>query len=643
MSGSKQSKDWTDFLGTSEMPADEMTFTDGSNYGLDGFQFDTPENEGVLDAARLPEISGLSGLPDGFVQAAVPGLDINEVVDDPDSGFNLREMLSAEEGGPLLSEGQQKEASLADLDWLDPTQSQDPDRLPKDLVPDKPPLNSVPELEEAWGANRRTDGLHLVPNKDLEAVRYEESLQAGPHSELPGNKAAEAFRRAVRLAHYGVPMQDIKRDLVAQLGHGASRLRKAVAQLESEWGLLGKVFVRASAFPGLRNGKWAKELKRTARTARYVVTNDEAVAVKLSKEMVAEVPWKEALAYYRPRLKAAGFKVAAKGNSRVVLQRALVGGVRFQRPAPAPKPEGVVLAKAPDVPSSDKPIQSSEQQAVARKMKAALSRVARWVKAGKLSQVDAMRLFEQSKTGGVSPEGLLKTAADLATTAPEASTYEGTGTQVTRQAQDSNRNWLPLDTEMQRVVAAASSSGVRAGEVLGLLRWARMQMSEGLAGKELDALLGARFSQPLLAASAELLGEAREAHEGLAGRLYVDAAAYASSAGTSGCEKGALRHRANALKHILAMERCAACTSNSDGMCQKYNKRLADAAPVDNPKAFQKEALKLADAPDSAQTAALFDPSEYQLDSDPLSTVELDPDLPAQTLAEVLFGEGPEL
>jgi len=731
--------EWTDCLGTSELPDDDMTFTDGSNYGLDGFQFDSPEDAGVLDGARLPEVSGLSGLPDGFVQAAVPGLDLNELTDDPDNGIVLDDMLSHEEGGPLLTEDQMKEASLADLDWRDPTQPQDPARLPKNLVPSEPPLNSVPELEEAWGANRRTDGIHLLPNKDLEAVRYEESIKEqqreGPHTDLPGNKMSSevvkgAFLRAVRLAHYGTPIADIKRDLVAQLGHEAKRLRKHVAMLEGEVGLLGKVFVRASAFPGLKNGKWAKELKRVARTARYVVTDDEAVASKLSKEMVAEVPWGEALAHYAPRLKAAGFKVASSGDPKKVLQRSLLAGPQVEAPAPTVKPEGVVMAKTPEVVDDGKPIQSSEKQAAQRKMRAALSRVAGWVKNEKLSREDALRLHGHTKTGTVTPEGLLKAATDLMTASGEVPVYEGTGNQVSEAAQLAREKvWAsldeqqakleagqllrakdelnaavkagqltqkealkvmelaptagklraltaaaiqaagekrqpelevvlaadyegtpqeaaplrfasvaPLDSEMQRVMKAASDGGVKAGEILGMLRWARMQMSEGLAGKELDVLLAARFSRPLIKAAAELVTEARQAHEGLAGRLYVDAAAYASTSGTTGCEKGAMKHRANALKYVLSMERCATCTANVGGACQKYNKKLAEEAPVDNAKDFQKEALRLADAPDADQTAALFDTSEYQLNTDPLTTIELDPDLPAQTLSDVLFG-----
>lgn len=49
----------------SSLPADDFTMTDGYNYGLDGFQFDTDYGSGVVDGARLPEVQGLAGLPDG--------------------------------------------------------------------------------------------------------------------------------------------------------------------------------------------------------------------------------------------------------------------------------------------------------------------------------------------------------------------------------------------------------------------------------------------------------------------------------------------------------------------------------------------------------------------------------------------------
>jgi len=363
-------------------------------------------------------------------------------------------------------------------------------------------------------------------------------------------------------------------------------------------------------------------------------------------------------------------------------------------------------------------------------MRAALSRVAKWVKAEKLSQEDAMRLLAYSKSGGVTHNALLVAASKLLTATNEVPVYDGGGTQVSEDAMLARKQvWAaldeqqakvegvqlkkakvelakvvkagqltpkearrlvqkagdagqlraltaaaiqaapsqrepelevvlaadyegvqqdaapqfhkaskPLDKQMQRLANAAREGGVRVGEIQGLLKWARIQMSEGLAGKDLDILLGTRFSTVLLGASSELLTEVRGAHEGLAGRLYVDAAAYASPKGSTGCEKGATRHRANNLKHVLAMSRCASCASNIEESCQKYGKKLVDEAPVENRKAFQKEALRLANAPDSVQTAAMFDTSEFQLDSDPLSTIELDPELPAQTLSNVLFG-----
>ena len=184
---------------------------------------------------------------------------------------------------------------------------------------------------------------------------------------------------------------------------------------------------------------------------------------------------------------------------------------------------------------------------------------------------------------------------------------------------------------------AVKGSGHKAGEVLGLVRWARMQMSEGKAGENLDLLMRARFSSGLLDLASDMLDDVRVAHEGLSGFLYVDGAAYASTQGLTGCEKGGLKHRANQLKTILAMERCGACVrKNADGVCSLYNKRLVDAAPTPDPESYRDETIRLANAPDNEVTAALFSPSEFDLRS--ADEVELDPDIPAETISDVLFG-----
>ena len=112
----KKDADWTDYIAGSQMPDDELTFTDASTYGLQGFQFDTNLGAGTLDGARLPETKGMSGLPDGFVHAAEEGLDMR-VLTERDDGLNLDAMLSEEEGALPITAEQRKEASLQNLDW----------------------------------------------------------------------------------------------------------------------------------------------------------------------------------------------------------------------------------------------------------------------------------------------------------------------------------------------------------------------------------------------------------------------------------------------------------------------------------------------------------------------------------------------
>lgn len=177
--------------------------------------------------------------------------------------------------------------------------------------------------------------------------------------------------------------------------------------------------------------------------------------------------------------------------------------------------------------------------------------------------------------------------------------------------------------------------------VTKVLRWASQQMSEGVAGKDLDHLMGAKFSRELLAASEPPLVQLRKKHEGLAGRLYVDASAYASVSGTTGCDKGALIHRANAVPTVLQMDRCGSCAFNVGGGCQKYGKPLVDSAPVEDPQGYQREALRLANGTDADKTMSYFAPAyeagEYGLQNDSLDGFDLDTLPTHQGLGDILY------
>jgi len=171
---------------SSQMPDGGLTPTLGSNYMMDGFDFDSEYGDGP-DAARkdptLPRSSrGLAGLPDGLMGN-----------DEPEEEFDFRMVEGGDEHGlGDLSEMFKEATPLMDLAWLEGAE-QDPDRLPESInqieptlsdlyqteFADVPGTGTVNELEQAWGVNRRTDGQNIVPN-----VSYPRPV-TGPTSALP--------------------------------------------------------------------------------------------------------------------------------------------------------------------------------------------------------------------------------------------------------------------------------------------------------------------------------------------------------------------------------------------------------------------------------------------------------------------------
>jgi len=749
----KKMADWADMILAvqdpsgegSDMPADEFTWTEGSNYGLDGFHHDQTLGEGTRNRGDQSGLSGpitpaqstgMSELPDGVMAGDGDGDDSYETLSFTDEDtFDLSAMLSPDEGALHLSADVKLAASLADLAWLDPTQEQDPERLPKELRPDKPPLNSSPELEEAWGVNRRTDGLALVPNRDKEIAKYEDSIESGlpatPGVEKNAADVAWHIKKAVRMSHYGQSMTEISNYLTANLDKKV--VSKALLMIANEHGVAGKVFVRASAFPGIRNGKWVKEIKKFARTARYVVTDDPAVASKLSMQMVSEVPYRKALRHYAPHLQAAGYRVASVGGDpKKTLQLAFLTGPKVAEHVASTKPvdvrpaDGVTLAAAKaaakKAPRQAREVISRDDTAKARK--AVLVTVRKAAQAGLISHADAIKLA-QSKANPVAIRHAVEAIA-RANQMPKEATYSGLGTRMTEHQQEGqNAAWAKLaqaelnanamgkaqnhvvkmvqagqltHNEGRQAVAqetpeqvlkvatafanasgtrkvamkrsasakdydghafkqahvngpktkklaadelamreASATSGIRVAEFKTMARWARQQMSEGMAGDDLTAMMHIRFAGPLRTAAEGLIALLREEHEGISGHLYVDAAAYASKTGTGGCEKAAPKHRANQIRFVKAMERCSGCTlANSNGVCTKYGKELLHKLPK-NAAQFKAQMLHAADAPDHEITASLFNPGEFNL-GNPMSDIDLSEPAVTEDIGEVLFG-----
>ena len=646
---SKQQRDWTDeILADSELPADDFTWSDGSNFGMDGFHFNQEMGEGVLDGARLPEVKGLSALPEGFFsEKSAADYDVDDIsFEDLEDGIDL---------GVFLDESAiEKTATLADLGWLDPTSPKNPDRLPENPV-DK----GVEELTEAWGVNRRTDGLSLVPNRDKEVVDYEKSLMGGPKSDLPGSEVQEQAKhvahQAMRQSALGHPMSDIWMSTATQLhrlGVGQKFARAVLARIKHDHGLAGNVFIHAVAFPDIHKGKHARKRKAQLRKlgAHYVVVpeGEQRLAVweAIGLTPVTEVPWKKALAHYGPRLRLGGYRVASKGSPRYILKRAFLGGPRESEHEFTPKPRDIRPAdrvtaeeakrafRAAD-PAARPVVADRSIQRKERERRKALVQVAKWAKAGHLTREQAFELARSDD-----PKAILRKGARLVTGAQATADYDGPSFQVN---QPEDKRSAPVDP----FVKWGKEHNQNPKELRSLLKWARIQMSEGTAGDELDQLLRYRFSKPLVKAAAEHLQGVRTEHEGLSGHLYVDAGAYASPKGLRGCDKGALRHRSNGLKAVLEMGRCSSCVAkNANGVCSKYNKPLVDSAPAESPKAYQREAIRMANASDAEVTASLFAPAHDQGEfalTDPLSEISFHEAAAPEEVGEFLFGDGMEI
>jgi hypothetical protein len=184
-------------------------------------------------------------------------------------------------------------------------------------------------------------------------------------------------------------------------------------------------------------------------------------------------------------------------------------------------------------------------------------------------------------------------------------------------------------------------------EVRRLLRWAKQKLTEGTAGQLFDTLLGHRFAQEIKDAAKSALADLRQAHEGLSGFVYVDASAYATPNGVQGCEKGAMKHRANAIPTVLAISACDTCVfkqakADGTGVCQVYNKRLVSSVPVEHPKEYQREQIRLANGGDAERVASLFAPqytNDFQLGKDSeLDNLVVSDTPEIEKLGEVLFG-----
>lgn len=276
-------------ISEADLPSDFLTPVEGMNYGLDGYP-DLDYGAGVLNPDLMPDTSQV---PDGFITASLSRV--------------------ADVGDFFVAD-----TSLTDLSWLD-VQEQDLDRLPKNPVD-----TVIPELEEAWGVNRRTDGIHLVPYHDIDNVRVVESSE---HQKDLRSVMHSAWRRVASGESFDVVRQQ------ARLAYAAywDKLGPAFDKLADETPLLGQVYIAAANYPDCHTGRWNDHIRKVNANAAYVVAKKECGSCVLAqqgrcsafkKEIVVQVPWASAVKKYAGGLKASGRHVPTEGNPKSRLKAA---------------------------------------------------------------------------------------------------------------------------------------------------------------------------------------------------------------------------------------------------------------------------------------------------------------------------------
>lgn len=410
----------------SELPTDfSFTPSTGSNFGLDGFQFDEPYGEGTKDRARLPSSRGLSQLPEDLVgqsgRSQLPG----------DESFRKTEDERMD-----LSEVVEKSGSLVDLSWisLDPSS----DRLPVD-----PSDKSMQELETLWNRNRYQDVDPFIPNKERHAADQNvRRVNLNPHEPL--RLAQSLLRRQTQERE--IPA--ITDDVYAKLGDQAEPL---LQRMQEDEHLIGNVFIRASAFPQCEQGEWTDFVRRYANNAQYAIKKEacsDCIHAQngncriFHKTLVGRVPWKKALRGYQKSLVASGRLV--EGDSAKETLRESFATLPSNRSTYIETDKPVIRH---DVASNrearkdieralNTPLPSPDSRVVVQDRKHRIKvqhQISTWVRKGFLNEEQHMRL----KLSCAAPQDVLQTAlvwVSHSQNLPKTSTYEGSGHRLVKKA-----------------------------------------------------------------------------------------------------------------------------------------------------------------------------------------------------------------
>lgn len=310
-------------MSKSNLPNGGYTLTHGSNYMLDGFQFDTEYNGGVKEKARLPEAKGLAALPQGMIPP--DGASASDIPDGVEADLHLD--LSD------MTRSAAQDIPVVDHSWL--AQESEPDlsgmRSLEDVLDQfsrgetgNPEANKLKVLQEAWG-EESTNGLKIIPNKQREHAPY-----ANPYHEHQSQLPADEYRKEREKA-------------LRELSYGGSLTKPLdlYKNASSEYGLLGKVYIKEAHFPHLFSGKWDEVIRKRCASAMYIIPKKKGCAFDrfLGMEVVdspKNIPWGKVAAQVLPKLEACGAIISSEGSAKERVRKAYISLIEGDNSAPAP-------------------------------------------------------------------------------------------------------------------------------------------------------------------------------------------------------------------------------------------------------------------------------------------------------------------
>lgn len=205
-----------------------------------------------------------------------------------------------------------KDASVADLDWLDVDEEQyrAMDTLPKQN------LDIGPDLEAFWAREGESPTKYLIPNVvPVPTAGIENPKTMGDMSQVHGRLRGQAEEIA-KVARLSLMQSDdpnrLRGDLVRRFGLEPLREhREVLASVLQERGLLGRYYVAANDFPTCdRGGPAADFVRKYAAEAKFVVAKKAcgdcchasktptggSVCGQFQKEIKVQVPYTDHLA-----------------------------------------------------------------------------------------------------------------------------------------------------------------------------------------------------------------------------------------------------------------------------------------------------------------------------------------------------------